>query len=225
MFDKLKTIFNPKEETVVTEETVNNIVAAMETTSEEDYMLTSPEIVGWMATEEQELLFSALLLFYNSNQSVLDVGCGRADLQSYIKRILKVDSIEYTGIDLNTNLIDLAKRKYAGVNVKTGDILTESLEDKFDWVFGSGLFNYREVDEQIMIDYAKRCIDQMYKKCDVGVAFNLLTGFPAEMSDEDKNQMIAHDPAIWLAYLIETYNKVICRSDYMSGDVTFIIFK
>ena len=220
MFDKIKSIFNSKEEAAT-----NLVETITEVNSESDYLLTSPEIVGWMATEEQELLFSALLLFYNSNQSVLDVGCGRADLQSYIKRLLKVDSIEYTGIDLNTNLIDLAKRKYPNVNVKTGDILTESLEDKFEWVFGSGLFNYRETDEQTMIDYAKRCIDQMYKKCDVGVAFNLLTGFPSEMNDEDKNQMIAHDPAIWLAYLIETYNKVICRSDYMSGDVTFIIFK
>ena len=44
------------------------------------YLLTSPEIVGWLSTEEQELLFSALLLFYNTDQSILDVGCGRSEI-------------------------------------------------------------------------------------------------------------------------------------------------
>ena len=37
-----------------------------------DYLLNSPEVVGWLSVEEQELLFSALILFYAPEQSILE---------------------------------------------------------------------------------------------------------------------------------------------------------
>ena len=76
------------------------------------YLFTAPEIVGWLSTGEQELLFSALLLFYSPNQSILDVGCGRADLSGYLNRVFSGNAIQYKGIDLNPNLINLAKEKF-----------------------------------------------------------------------------------------------------------------
>ena len=51
-----------------------------------DYLLNASEIVGWSSTQEQELLFSALLLFYSPEMSILDAGCGRADLYGYLTK-------------------------------------------------------------------------------------------------------------------------------------------
>lgn len=185
------------------------------------YLLTSPEIVGWLSTQEQELLFSALLLFYTNDQSVLDVGCGRADLYGYLQNMFNAQ-ITYKGIDYNTNLINIAKTKYPEANVSVADVMNFS-EGQYSWVLGSGLFNLN--DHPNMIEYAETVIDKMYELATVGVAFNLLTGFPEDMSDEDRNQLIQHDPAHWLTYLVNRYQKVLARADYMSGDVTFIIFK
>lgn len=189
----------------------------------EEYLTSAPEIVGWVSTQEQEMLFSALLLFYSPTQTLLDVGCGRADLYGYLQNLYKQE-IPYSGIDRNPNMIQVANMKYPGADVAFADILdlTPGTDSK-DWVMASGLFNLN--DHPDMISYAKQCIDKMYELANAGVAFNLLTGLPPDMSAEDEAQLIVHDPGFWLSYLIEKYTKVICRTDYMSGDVTFIIFK
>jgi SAM-dependent methyltransferase len=232
-----KNIFGSKQpETVETsEEVIESVVSddlqiepegTIENTTEVtdvSYLLTAPEIVGWLSTEEQELLFSALLLFYSPNQSILDVGCGRADLFGYLNRLFSGNMIQYKGIDLNPNLINLAKDKFPEVAVENLDILNTDMGADYDWVVGSGLFNLN--DHPDMVEYAKQVIDKMYDKAKAGVSFNLLTGFPPDMAEEDMNQLIVHSPSMWLDYLIEKYSKVICRADYMSGDVTFFIFK
>lgn len=217
----------PITETTSTESDNTNLVFGSATPEPEaefntDDLLNSPLIVGWLSTEEQELLFSALLLFYSPEQSMLDVGCGRADLFGYCNRLFG-GTIPYKGIDYNPNILNVAQQKYPGVNVEAVDLLNSESPETFDWVVGSGLFNLNDYED--MESYTKNVIDKMYEKSNFGVAFNLLTGVPDYLSDEDKAQLIVHDPSMWLNHLIEKYTKVICRADYMSGDVTFFIFK
>lgn len=189
-----------------------------------DYLLNDPQVLGYNSTIEQELLFLGLLHMYSPNQSILDVGCGRADLFGFLKRAFPGNEIMYTGLDYNPNILEVAKLKYPGVHTISTDLLNSD-DSKFDWVFASGIFNLRDRDEIQMTDYAKLCIDKMMQKANVGVAVNFLTDFPAEYSDEDKSKYVAHDSGLWLNYLIKTYKKVISRTDYMEGDVTFIILK
>lgn len=186
----------------------------------EDYLLTAPEIAGWGSTQEQELLFSALLLFYSPEMSILDVGCGRADLFGYLTKTFGVEPI-YKGIDYNPNMLAISRMKYPTVSVAQSDIL--DMTENADWVVGSGLFNIKDQDD--MVTYTKQCIDKMYKSANIGIAFNMLTGYPDDIADEDKAVLAPHNPSVWLDYLIENYTKVICRTDYMLGDVTFFILK
>ena len=190
-----------------------------------EILLNSPEIVGWLSTQEQELLFSALLLFYSPEQSILDVGCGRADLYGYCKRMFgdEAKALPYKGIDYNPNILNIAQEKYPGVYTEAVDILNSPVTETHDWVVGSGLFNL--LDNEDMERYTKTVIQKMYDKANMGVVFNLLTGYPDDMADEDVAQLVVHDPVAWLDYLLNTYTKVICRADYLSGDVTFYIFK
>jgi SAM-dependent methyltransferase len=214
--------FNQAAEATVPEVRAEEFADSLE--SDASYLLTDPRVVGWLSTAEQELLFSALLLFYRpETHSMLDVGCGRADLYGYLKDLYQLDDVIYTGMDMNPNIISVATQKFPTVNVIAGDILNDSSEDRYDWVVGSGLFNL--IDHPDMMVYTKEVIDKMVSKANIGISFNLLTGLPEDLSDTDKEQLFVHDPSIWLDYLINTYNKVICRHDYLSGDVTFYIFK
>lgn len=197
-------------------ETINNV------SFDTDDLINSPLVVGWLSTEEQELLFSALLLFYSPEQTMLDVGCGRADLFGYCNNLFG-SVIPYKGIDYNPNILNVAQEKFPGVVTEAVDILNLNSEEQFDWVVGSGLFNLNDYPD--METYAREVIDKMMSKANIGIAFNLLTGLPEYLSEEDKAQLVVHDPAIWLNYLIQTYTKVLCRADYMSGDVTFYVFK
>lgn len=206
-------------QTEPTVETLDEILSK----EESQYLFTDPRVVGWTSNAEQEILFSALLLYYQTSHTILDVGCGRGDLFGYMKEIFQTNDITYSGMDLSTNLIEIGKRKFPDAIFINEDILKDQIEDKFDWVVGSGLFNLN--DQPDMVSYAKEVVDKMYEKSSIGVAFNLLCGDPEGFSEEDKKSLIIHKPSLWLDYLLEKYNKVICRHDYLSGDVTFIIFK
>lgn len=190
----------------------------------DEYLFNAPQVAGWLSTQEQELLFSALLLFYSPTQSVLDVGCGRADLYGFLRRMFPNNDINYLGMDYNANLLNIAERKFPALHSKltAQDIITAEV-NQYDWVFGSGLFNLN--DHPDMFEYAKIVVDKMYEKATIGVAFNLLTGIPEDLAQSDIDQLIVHNEAVWLKYLISKYNKVILRSDYMLGDVTFVILK
>jgi|DEB19_MinimDraft_3_1074340.scaffolds.fasta_scaffold02394_5 SAM-dependent methyltransferase len=189
----------------------------------ESYLIDAPQVAGWLSTQEQELLFSALLLYYTPTQSVLDVGCARADLYGYLRRLFNTD-INYTGMDYNANLLNIAERKFPTLKDKliAQDILKADVK-QYDWVFGSGLFNLNDYPD--MFEYAKQVVDKMYENATVGVAFNVLTGLPDDMAQSDIDQLFVHNPSAWLEYLISKYGKVLLRSDYMLGDVTFVILK
>jgi len=190
---------------------------------DEDYLLNAPQIAGWSSTQEQELLFSAMLLFYSPEMSILDAGCGRADLFGYLSRTFQTN-IPYKGIDFNPNLLEVSRLKYPAVSVSQSDIL--DMTENADWVVASGLFNIASNPPGIdMAEYTQRCIDKMYESANIGVAFNLLTGYPDDIADEDKAVLVPHNPSVWLDYLLSKYTKVICRTDYMLGDVTFFILK
>jgi SAM-dependent methyltransferase len=186
-----------------------------------DYLLHDPRIVGWLSTQEQELLFSILLTHKLHTHSILDVGCGRGDLYNQLNSD-ELDS--YTGIDLDVNKINIGKVKFPETRLIHEDVL--NMEQSFDWVVGSGLFNlFDHPSLPLQVEYTQKVIRKMYDLCQVGVAFNLLTGIPDTLTEEERNQLVLHTPGEWFEYLIQTYEKVSCRADYLTGDVTFFLFK
>ena len=182
-------------------------------------IFTSPQVVGWSSKEEQDTLFEAALwLASTPGLSILDVGCGRADLYP----LATEKGLIYKGIDYNPNIIGIAQQKYPDVFVETLDVLNIEPGADYDWVVGSGLFN---IAIENPANYAQEVVAKMYDKARIGVAFNLLTSIPEDIADEDKRSLVVWEPAAWLAYLELTYKKVICRTDYLEGDTTFYILK
>jgi len=239
MFNKLKTIFKPNKvmNKSIDEQLRESYPANVEGTTEFnesletlnldiydlDRLFNDPLVVGWLSNAEQQLLFTLVSYYHRPTESVLDIGCGRADLYGYLTERNPGESIKYSGIDYNPNMIEIAKKKWPGVTAVTGDVLNLERIEEYDWVMASGVFNLK--DSVDMFEYGKQVVDVMYSKCKRGVAFNILTDLPDDVSDSDRNALFVHDPAKWLDYLLKTYNKVICRTDYMLGDCTFYIFK
>jgi hypothetical protein len=195
-------------------------------TPEEIDYINSPEILGWNSTEEQETLFFALQLFYDTKSSVLDVGAGRGDLYGYMKN-LHLDAWDptlYSGIDFNSYLIELGKQKFPDANLEVGDLFSIDESVRYDWCMANGIFNLK-IGSYDMEEYTKAAIDKMYNIAEKGVAFNLLTSYDDSMPQEVIDAIHKFDAGEYLNYLTEKYGKVICRADYFPGDVTFFIFK
>ena len=210
------------------EKTIYPIHNGIPTDCSDDYLFTNSQINGWPSTITQQLRFSGLILLYNPAQSVLDVGCGRADLYGFLRAVYPNNKINYIGIDSNTNILQIAERKYPILqkHLINSDILSydsEFINYAHDWVFASGIFNLQEHSDQI--EYTKLVIDKMMELAKVGVAFNLLTADLSLLPELEAKRWVQHDPGFWLNYLIEKYTKVISRADYIKNDITFIILK
>ena len=105
-----------------------------------------------------------------SQASCLDVGCGTGDL-SFLLNSIGIKS--YLGVDIFRNHLDVARHKYPREQFLLADILTGSINGKFDYVFCSGALT--GVSHADNYDYIGAMITKMWELSRVGVAFNVLT--------------------------------------------------
>ena len=118
-----------------------------------------PCTLGWGGgRERQELRFKILSdIGITKGDSVLDVGCGFADLYGYLIKTKWEGS--YLGIDINRDLLKVALERYPNVMVEEIDILEKDFNRNFDWVVSSGIFNARLYHQDNI-----RHIEDMLKK-------------------------------------------------------------
>lgn len=189
------------------------------TAIDDDYMMFSPLAVGYNTTSEQRYLMQNLLIgFYNA--SILDIGCGRADLYDYIKNFHEDLSFSYHGIDHNPVMIDMANKKY-GLECKLAAFETAKLP-KTEWVVANGVFTQRRCeteDEDLRKLFDD--IDIMYNTATTTVAFNLLN----PINNKHHEGFFYVHPGLILDMLIEKYQNVVLRNNYSKDVYTVLIYK
>ncbi len=104
------------------------------------------------------------------SKTILDFGCGKGDFFGFIKE--RCMPASYCGIDVNQNLIRLAKRKYPEAEFIAMDLEEENLDRKFDIIFACGVFNLRiaGIEESL-----KKILKILFSMCREAVHLNLLT--------------------------------------------------
>jgi SAM-dependent methyltransferase len=129
-----------------------------------------PEAVRWSAPGQLMHYRSMLDIGPLDGARILDFGCGKGDFLDFLaKRGLNVD---YTGCDINANLISLAKKKYPAGRFMVFDIDRDVLHEEFDYIFLCGVFNLRVsgLDETI-----QETLSKLFPLCRKGLAFNALS--------------------------------------------------
>jgi tRNA (uracil-5-)-methyltransferase TRM9 len=78
-----------------------------------------------------------------NNLKILDLGCGNGRFYEQLKNKLTT-KFEYTGVDTDKGLLDIAKSKYNEGQFKLVDIFTDllTIEDKYDMVLGFGITHH-----------------------------------------------------------------------------------
>jgi len=100
-----------------------------------------PEAVGWSAEGERLHYQSLLDIGKIDHAKILDFGCGKGDFYGFLKERRCLPS--YCGIDVNANLIALAKSKYPEAEFITLDIDEDDFKRQFDVIVACGVFNLR----------------------------------------------------------------------------------
>jgi SAM-dependent methyltransferase len=175
------------------------------------------EVLGWRDQSQQELRFDILAGIDDLNgKSVLDVGCGFGDFYDYL--LAKGHHCHYVGIDINPTLLEVARTRHPALRFEERDILAQPLEESFDYVVESGVFNHRLSDNEA---FAQQMFTAMYAACRLGVAANLMSD---RVSYTDAH-LYYFSPESYLRYCSRLSPYVTIRHDYPLYEFTVYLYR
>lgn len=169
-----------------------------------------PRSVGWKSTEQQMLRFKKLLEFTTCrSMSVMDLGCGFADLLDYLDN-RKMNPSSYVGIEISQNMIEFAIARYenrpAASFIKSNFMSYDPTDT--DIIFASGSLNYvTEIDKYFYLDLFLRKYASVCRK---GLFFNLLT----DKVDFQQPQHNHYNPKIVETMVLEYFKDYTISENY-----------
>jgi len=102
----------------------------------------SPGAVRWTSVGQQRRYLAILEAAGDlTGRDILDFGCGKGDLYGFLRASGRLAG--YCGIDVNPNLIDLARRKHPEAEFLVHDVEERPLDRAFDVILICGVFNLR----------------------------------------------------------------------------------
>ena len=125
---------------------------------------------------------------------VLDIGCGRADFYAFLRD--QIGNVDYVGLDIVQELVDLARQKYPTARILCHDLLENPLEMEFDYVFVSMVLNNNVPN---MPTFARELLRRAFDMTRVALGFNFVSSYVNFSNPTGIN----HDPAKMLEFCLE----------------------
>jgi SAM-dependent methyltransferase len=182
----------------------------------------SPETLGWGKLGREHVRFTVMadVLKEVRATSVLDVGCGFADLFDHL--VQQGWDGEYSGIDIVPGLLAEARRRHPSLDLQEADIAAYKPANgsTFDVVVASGVFNaqLRNDDNR---EHIARSVERMYALCRRAVCVDFLSTYVDYQHPDGWHT----DPA-WALELGRGLSKRLrLRHDYMPFEFALIVYR
>lgn len=176
----------------------------------------------WVLKKSQQTRFLQFVNHLDFNhQTVLDIGCGFADIVPHISK--KAKNFTYTGIDLVPEFISVAQKKYPHHEFFTGNYFKSPLSQNFDIILCSGVLNTNLGQPQETISYRLKAIKTMFRHCRYGLAFNMAGAHPQPKNKLSSKIYYADSQKIKKFCHHLTPNLLFIK-DYSPNDFTIILF-
>jgi len=169
--------------------------------------------MAWLSTSNQEVRFKTLLELIPQaihDISLIDAGCGSADLYFYAKRLNKLPK-KYSGIELHVESFNHASSR-CDCDFYNVDIIKDILPIA-DYYVCSGAMNILTRFETYL--FIRRC----FEACDKGFVFNLLRG---------KDQSLIYNyflPSEIQEYALELGATCTIKEGYLKDDFSVLFLK
>jgi len=170
-----------------------------------------PKGVHWNSQFSQEKRFEVLLSFIEDKDfSVVDAGCGFADLFFYMQT-KNIDFRSYIGLDISSTMVEIAQEK-STCRILHVDICRDVLPEA-DYYICSGAMNILTRFDTFLF------IENCFKSCKKGFVFNILMG-------EDDSLVYNHFYPSELQDFFDSLGaKVQIKKDYLPHDFTVFMQK
>jgi len=181
-----------------------------------------PRSSHYTNAESQEFRFAQLCRVGDiNNKTVLDVGCGIGDLCVYLRS--RFDRVDYTGIDINPDAIEFAKKKHRDASFHLCDLTSENRDrcefPNQDYVMTSGVFNNSFLDST---EYLEELVKAAFNKSIIGLAFN----FISDQAHKKDKGMAYHDPLRVLQFCMDTLSeRTTMFHRYERADVSIFVYR
>ncbi len=143
-----------------------------------------------------------------SGDTILDLGCGFGDLQKYL---LKNDiKVKYIGIDINEEIIKIAKKENSDLDVKVLDILNENFNESVDYIVSTSSFNNKLNDES-NYEFVDKLLKKCYSIAKKGVAIDFLSSYVDYRVDDE---VFYYEPEQLFSLAKKITKRVCLRHDY-----------
>ncbi len=178
----------------------------------------SSQSVRW-TPDGQILHYECLLDIKDSikGKKILDYGCGKGDFYKFLKD--RKIPVNYTGFDINENLVAFARQKHPECSFRVFDIENDMLDEDFDYIFLCGVFNLKVqgLDQTI-----KNVLTRLFSHCRLALVFNALSAHNP-VKDFELNYVYPEDIVEFISKNISPI--VALRQDRIPYDFTIFIYK
>jgi SAM-dependent methyltransferase len=151
-----------------------------------------------------------------NNATMLDYGCGTGDFYKFLKR--RGINVKYTGVDINENFINLAKKKYPECTFRVMNADDDQFEGFYDYIVICGVFNLQVpgVDDDM-----KNALVTLFRHCNKALALNALSSH-APIRDPELH---VTSPEEMVKFSIENLSPFISlRHDRIQNDFTLYVY-
>ena len=181
----------------------------------------SPKTLGWGKDGRQEVRFQALTepIMADLTSSILDVGCGFADLYDYLRECgWKGD---YCGLDIVPGLLQIARERHPHLELHCLDITRSALPLRtFDYVLGSGVFNAKLKAEN-NLSHVERAVGNMVRLARKAVCIDFMSTY-VDFQHPDG----WHTDPVWAFTVAKKLSRrVMLKHDYMPFEFALIIYR
>ncbi len=169
-----------------------------------DYIMNDPEMVGYDDKDQQRDIYDFATEEVESEESILDFGCGRGDLHEFLYQ-KDGETPKYKGVDINSPLINAGIKKYApDITIENRDWFDLDSSYKSDWCVNIGSLCTRyDSSTEDGFKLVTKTLDKMMSLCDTG---SVLILFSTHMPDEAKEEeFLLVDPGKILTYALNKY--------------------
>jgi SAM-dependent methyltransferase len=177
----------------------------------------APEATG-MSSEGHRFRFRKLAEIGDlRNRRVLDLGCGIGAFYPFL--LEKFGQLQYTGIDIVPEMVEFASKKYPDARFLCRDLSKESLDERFDYVLTSTVFNKTFPDDP---SFMRELLTLGFQHCTLGLGFNFLSTHV----NFSESEMTYYDPADVLDFCIRNLTrKVVMHHHYERVDVAVFAYR
>lgn len=171
--------------------------------------------LGWIPGG-RKARFTALTSIGDLNGcSILDVGCGFGDLYGFLRD--QGIAVDYTGIDINPEFIEIARQAFPGARFICGDFDGDQASGSYDWAFAAGIFTVRISDND---SFVKSTLQRMLSVARKGIAADFLLPTYSE-----RDTYWRPPPEETLQFCRTLSRRVALRCDYMADEYCVYVYK